>query len=80
MSDVSQIAANNPDDYKFFAYVVDGEVGHVHIFQVHERSERIIACMQSQPTVVEITGDLRGQVNPSTGWRYDGINFIPPTE
>ena len=68
--------ANNPDSYKHFAFIVDGEVGHVTRFVVHETYERSIACLSSNPTVVEITGEMRGLVGMN-GWSYDGTTFVP---
>lgn len=70
---------SNPDDYKHFAFVVDGDVGHISRLQIGPVLEGSIACLSSNPTVVEITGDLRTQVNLK-GWKYDGNNFIPPSE
>jgi len=77
MSDIPQQSINpldNPDEFKHFAFIVDGEVGHISRIQNAQYTERSIACLSSNPTIVEITGDLRTQVM-TVGWMYDGETF-----
>ena len=69
----------NPDLFRYFVFVVDGEVGHLAIFQNSPEFERATACLLSNPTIIELTGEDRINVDPR-GWTFDGTNFIPPSE
>lgn len=67
----------NPDLFKHFAYIVDGDVAHIERYEISSKMMGIIACLQSNPQIIEVTGDLRSQINLG-GWTYDGTNFISP--
>lgn len=69
---------SNPEAFKHFAFIVDGEVGHISRFQIGPVFEQSIACLSSSPVIVEITGDDITRVTMH-GWTHDGTNFIPPT-
>lgn len=71
--------SENPDAFRHFAFIVDGEVGHINRIQIAPGLERSIACLSSNPIVVEITGDLRSQV-ATVGWVYDGTTFLKKEE
>jgi len=63
-----------------FAYVVDGEVGHVHFMA--NAILNAIAVMSSDPKVVIIPEEIVEEIskNAGLGWTYVDGNFIPPTE
>lgn len=70
---------SNPDAFRHFAFVVDGDVAHITRFRDIAQFEGQIACFLSNPTIVEITGSNRTEVNLN-GWTFDGNSFIPPSE
>jgi len=57
-----------------FVFVVGNDVAmRLHIGESH-LSARQIACLRSNPTIVEVPFD-----SPvDTGWTFDGTNFNPP--
>jgi hypothetical protein len=61
-------------EFRKFAFVVDGEVAWVHSMPAD--IERGVACFLSNPTIVEVTGEVKDAVF-SYGWKYDGENFFP---
>jgi hypothetical protein len=66
---------NNPEEFvdkhAYFAYVVDGEVTHLHT--VDFLMELIIASMSSNPTVVRLSKEDALKVKG--GWYFDGNEF-----
>lgn len=66
-----------PDKFKHFAFVVDGDVGFILRIEDSAHTEGRIACLLSGPQVVEITGSVRSVIN-GDGWTYDGSTFHPP--
>jgi hypothetical protein len=63
-----------------FAYVVDGEVGHVHFMA--NTILNAIAIMSSDPKVVVIPEEIVDEIskNAGLGWKYLDGKFISPTE
>ena len=63
-----------------FAYVIDGEVGHLHFMA--NVVEHAIAAMKSDPKVIEVPEDLALLMEPTvgSGWTYVDGQFIPPPE
>jgi hypothetical protein len=66
---------NNPEEFvdrhAYFAYVVDGEVTHLHT--VDFLMELVIASMSSNPTVVRLSKEDALKVKG--GWYFDGNEF-----
>ena len=63
-----------------FAFVIDGEVAKISTFpetidggELPEEMQKTIAIFRSNPTIVEIVGEL---VDENCLW--DGQNFVPP--
>ena len=57
-----------------FLFIVDGDVGMRLLFGESGISARQIACLRSNPTIIEVPLD-----SPvDTGWTWDGENFQPP--
>lgn len=71
---------NPTQDLVYFAYVVDGEVGHMH--GIPRFIERAIAALASNPQVVQVPDDLVGDLNHSFAggrlWSYENGKFIAP--
>jgi hypothetical protein len=59
------------DKHAYFAYVVDGEVTHLHT--VEFMLEMIVASLSSNPTVVRLSKEDALKVKG--GWYFDGTNF-----
>lgn len=66
--------AENPDNFVWASYVVDGEVAFVQPFPV--QAQLMCAAVSSNPTLVILEGDNR--LNVTTGWTYNGETFSPP--
>ena len=66
---------NNPEEFvdkhAYFAYVVDGEVTHLHT--VDFLMELVIASMSSNPTVVRLSKE--DAIRVKGGWYFDGNEF-----
>jgi len=66
---------NNPEEFvdkhAYFAYVVDGEVTHLHT--VDFLLELVIASMSSNPTVVRLSKE--DAIRVKGGWYFDGNEF-----
>lgn len=73
---------NNGREHKIFAFVVDGELGWVHM--VDETVEQLLAVMRSNPTIVELSdaqySEMVDSGNHLYSYTYDGVNFNPPTD
>ena len=65
---------DNPDDFLWVAFVIDGEVGMKMPFPL--AASLMVAVFSSSPQAIVMTGEDRLNVN--TGWTYDGEAFIPP--
>ena len=72
------IEANKLGDYtnKYFAFVIDGEVTHVHL--VDTRLEKLMAVMQSNPTIIQIPDELgpRMATVDGEGWSHVDGEFV----
>jgi len=66
---------NNPEEFvdrhAYFAFVVDGEVTHLHT--VDFLMELVIASMSSNPTVVRLSKE--DAIRVKGGWYFDGNEF-----
>lgn len=66
---------NNPEEFvdkhAYFAYVVDGEVTHLHT--VDFLMELVVASMSSNPTVIRLSKEDALKVKG--GWYFDGNEF-----
>ena len=66
---------NNPEEFvdrhAYFAFVVDGEVTHLHT--VDFLMELVIASMSSNPTVVRLSKE--DAIRVKGGWYLDGNEF-----
>jgi hypothetical protein len=71
MSDPFEKPEEFVDKHAYFAFVVDGEVTHLHT--VDFLLEMIVASMSSNPTVVRLSKEDALKVKG--GWYYDGANF-----
>jgi hypothetical protein len=71
MSDPFEKPEEFVDKHAYFAFVVDGEVTHLHT--VDFLLEMIVASMSSSPTVVRLSKEDALKVKG--GWYYDGANF-----
>jgi len=73
-----------PEAFRTFAFVVDGEVGFKMSISAHPDFLPSIACLSSNPTIIELHGDDKVMVTPAwkntMGWTFDGENFHPPVE
>jgi hypothetical protein len=65
----------NPEEFidkqAFFAYVVDGEVTHLHT--VDFNLELVVSSLSSDPKVIRLTNDQALKVKG--GWYFDGEEF-----
>jgi len=65
----------NPEDFvdkqAYFAFVVDGEVTHIHT--VDYLLELVVAGMSSDPKVIKLTKEQALEVKG--GWYFDGTEF-----
>jgi hypothetical protein len=66
---------NNPEEFvdkhAYFAFVVDGEVTHLHT--VDFLLEMIVASMSSNPKVIRLSKE--DAVKVKGGWYFDGSEF-----
>lgn len=76
MSDTPLNPFENPEEYEFFAFVVDGEV--TLKIPLHNSFEGMIAAMSSDPKVIKLSSPEKLSV--IDGWTYNGENFSPPAE
>jgi hypothetical protein len=73
MSPAPNPPTSAPEEYDFFAFVVDGEVAFK--FPVHSSLELMVAAMSSNPTVIKLSEQDKTTVRE--GWTYDGVGFNP---
>lgn len=71
MSNPFENPENFVDKQTYFAFVVDGEVTHLHT--VDNMLELIVAAMSSDPKVIKLTKEQALKVKG--GWYYDGTEF-----
>jgi hypothetical protein len=64
-----------PDQFAWIAYVVDGEVAIK--MPISFSAEHMVAVCTSDPKLVPLEGDDR--LGVQIGWTYDGKSFIPQT-
>lgn len=79
MSDTPNLPRNPfqyPEDYEFFAFIVDGEVALK--FPVQTAVEPMIAALSSDPKVIKLS--VSNKLSVKEGWTYDGENFSEPAE
>jgi len=65
---------DNPDNFVWVSYVVDGDVAFVAPYPL--QAESVVAAVSSSPTLIVLTGDDR--LNVRQGWTYNGETFSPP--
>ncbi len=70
---MSNTPYTTPEDYEFFAFVVDGEVAFK--FPVQLSLDMMIAVFSSNPTVIKLSEEDKLRV--TEGWTYDGNGFNP---
>lgn len=70
----------NFDNSTFYAFVVDGEVAHIH--GISNEMEKVNAVMSSNPTVVKIPSEILDEVinlsSDNSYWTYQNGEFYPP--
>lgn len=66
--------STNPDEFEFFAFVVDNEVAV--IYPIQKKLELYNAAWSSDPKVIKLTDEQKSRVY--SGWVYNGIDFMPP--
>lgn len=65
-----------PEEFDFFAFVVDGEVAFK--IPVQTIFEQMVAAMSSDPKVIKLSNN--DKLSVVEGWTYDGENFLEPVE
>lgn len=68
---MSTIPSTSPNNFEFFAIIVDGEVAM--IFPVEISLDMMIAAFSSNPTVIKLSEEDKLRVKE--GWIYDGSEF-----
>lgn len=69
---MSDFQEYNPDDFEEFAFVIEGEVTVLHAFHKVSMPAHC-AALSSDPVVVLIPQELRGQIHP--GWYFRDGQF-----
>jgi hypothetical protein len=59
--------------YKTFVFVADGDIFHTFKVEDSETMQHMIAGMQSQPLVLDVTG--REYIAEQYGWKYGENGF-----
>jgi len=65
----------HPEDWEFFACVVDGEVAFL-MYGNKYRTPHWVAAWSSDPKIIKLEEELKQVVQG--GWTWDGTNFSPP--
>jgi hypothetical protein len=60
-------------DHTLLVFVIDNEV-----VQTFMCDDRFAAILQSNPTVIDVTGRDMVLDGPHIGWIYDNDEFVPP--
>ena len=73
-----KVSWNNPDDFDFFAAVVDGQVATV--YHAPKEMGEFITAFSSNPKIIVLTNDQKNVVQ--TGWIYnqETASFTEPAE
>ncbi len=66
--------SRNPEEFEFFAFVIDNEVAV--IYPIQKTLELYTAAWSSDPKVIKLTDEQKSRVY--SGHVYNGIDFIPP--
>lgn len=66
--------SKNPEEFEFFAFVVDNEVAV--IYPIQKTLELYTSALSSDPKVIKLTEEQKTRVY--SGFLYNGIDFIPP--
>jgi hypothetical protein len=74
MEPINIYPQDNPDNFLWVAFVVDGEVGVKMPFPL--QANLLTAVMSSNPQAIVITEEDR--LNVTTGWTYSDGVFSPP--
>jgi hypothetical protein len=64
----------NPEEFEFFAFVVDNEVAV--IYPIQKTLELYTAAWSSDPKVIKLTDEQKSRVY--SGCIYNGTDFVPP--
>lgn len=76
MSDQPQInPVSHPEEFEFFAFVVDGEVAT--IFPVQHQAELLIAAWSSDPKIIKLTPEQKNVVQNGDLLSGDGTFTNP---
>ena len=67
---------DNPQEFKYFAFVIDGEVVWNHANPLGSDFERVNAVFSSNPQVVPIPEELGNTVNWMEGWSFIDGQFV----
>ena len=59
----------NTDNKRVFAFIVDGDVFHFMMIPNDPELQGVIAGLNSQPMLLEVTG--RQELYKIAGWKYD---------
>lgn len=68
--------SKNPEEFEFFAFVVDNEVAV--IYPIQKAMELYTSAWSSDPKVVKLTDEQKNRVY--SGFIYNGIDFMPPVD
>lgn len=66
--------SRNPEEFEFFAFVVDNEVAV--IYPIQKSLELYTAAWSSDPKVIKLTDEQKSRVY--SGFLYNGVDFVPP--
>lgn len=67
---------NDPTEFKYFAFVIDGEVVWTHANPSSAEFEMVNAVFSSNPQVVAIPEELGNTVNWMEGWVFIDGQFV----
>lgn len=76
MSDTNP--TNNPELFKHYAFVIDGDVVWKHAILAGEDYAMLNAIYSSSPQIVAIPDELITSIGVYQGWTYNGTSFIAP--
>lgn len=57
----------NQDDFEMFAFVIDGEIVHLH--NIHKTADRMLAIYSSEPKIIKVPDALVPIVK--IGWTFE---------
>jgi len=70
--------SDNPQEFKHYAFVIDGEVVWTHANPSNDDFERVNAVFSSNPQIVLIPEELGNTVNWMEGWTFVDGEFVAP--